>query len=127
MSKYYIHIVVLEDCYYSNAAIKLLENNNNVIVTKVNYKNKENYKTKYIDTFPQIYLKHNIKKGSFLVGGYDELKNMFELFHNNNEQTINKQIDNFINKNGNKNENNKKYYWSNKSLSIFIKLINQTN
>jgi len=115
MNNYYLHSVILENCPYSNAANQLLKNHPNIKtkITLVNDSNKENYKTKQIDTFPQIYLKKNNDKGSLLIGGYTELKELFYLFYKT--KYSNDEITNFIKK------NNK---WSRKALLRFLELIN---
>jgi len=115
MSNYYFHAIVLENCPYSNAALELFKEfkNNKVIITTVNQRNKENYKTEEISTFPQIYFKKNNSKGSLLLGGYSELKNIVDSFKNK-EYSIDK-INNFI-------SNNKK--WSKKAVLRLIELIN---
>jgi len=114
MSNYYLQAVILENCPYSNAATKLLKNNqSNTHFTIINNTNKDNYKTKDIDTFPQIYLKRYNKNGSLLIGGYTNLEELFNLFYKKNYS--NENITNFI-------DNNNK--WSRKPLLRFINLIN---
>ena len=115
MNKYYLHSVILQNCPYSNAAHDLLKNYPKIKtkITFVNNNNKENYKTEYINTFPQIYLKRSNKNGSLLIGGYTEIKELFDLFYKTKYSK--KKILEFINK------NNK---WSKKSLLRFIHLIN---
>lgn len=114
-NNYYIQSVILQNCPYGNAARELLKNYSNIkykeiIVTELN---KENYKTEKINTFPQIYLKRYNRNGSLLIGGYTELKELFDLFYNKKYSTD--KIINFINNNNN---------WSKKSLLRFIYLIN---
>jgi len=79
---YYIDIILLEGCQYSNQAYDLLVNNQikhkKVIV---NNSNKHLYKSNDIDTYPQIYLKKYNNNGSVLIGGYDNLNKLFKLFH----------------------------------------------
>lgn len=114
MNNYYLHSVILQNCPYSAAAYELLKNHPQIKtkVTFVNDNNKENYKTENINTFPQIYLKRYNKNGSLLIGGYTELKELFDLFYKT--KYSNDKILEFIN-------NNK---WSKKSLLRFIHLIN---
>jgi glutaredoxin len=115
MNSYYLHSIILENCPFSNAARELLTNNPEITTkfTIVNHSNKENYKTSQIDTFPQIYLKKHNSNGSLLIGGYTELKEVFNLFHK--QKYSNDKINQFINNNNN---------WSRKSILRFIQLIN---
>ena len=115
MNNYYIHSVILQNCPYSTAAHKLLKKHseNKTIITLVNDNNKENYKTSEIDTFPQNYLKRYNKNGSLLIGGYTELKELFNLFYK--KKYSDNKIKNFL-------SNNNK--WSKKSLLRMIDLIN---
>ena len=82
---YMLKSIVLENCPYSNALVETLKNNNikaNIIT--VTYKNKDKYKTKYINTFPQLYLMKDNKE-ELLIGGYEETKNILDIIHDNNE------------------------------------------
>jgi glutaredoxin len=97
---YYLNAVVLEGCGYSNAALKLLEDN------KINYKkisitraNMNNYKNRTIDTFPQIYLKRENHNGSVLLGGYDDLKKFFDDFKYNLNDNFEEKKKEFLKKN----------------------------
>lgn len=110
---YYLYIITLKDCPYSIAALELLDSLNikykHRIVTQTN---KEKYKTKEIDTFPQIYL---VKDGiKLLLGGYDKLKEFINKFINQkyNEENILKFHD-----------NNK--LWNKKFILRLIKIINK--
>ena len=78
---YYLYIITLKDCPFSIAALELLDSLNiKYKRLKVNEINKEEYKTKEIDTFPQIYL---VKDGTkLLLGGYDKLKEFIKVFKN---------------------------------------------
>jgi glutaredoxin len=113
MSQYYLHLVVLENCPYSEAALSFLNNYKKIKtdITRINHSNKENYKTNDINTFPQIYLKKNGSNGSLLLGGYTELKKAFDLFYHSKYNHDN--IKKFKNK-----------YWSKKSILRLIELIN---
>ena len=84
MSNYYLQSVILQNCPYGNATSELLDKHPNIKQKSiiVNNNNKENYKTDQISTFPQIYLKKKNKSGSLLIGGYSDLKELFDLFHN---------------------------------------------
>jgi len=76
---YYLYIITLEDCPFSIAALELLDSLNikykHLIVSQTN---KEKYKTKEIDTFPQIYFVKYDKK--LLLGGYSDLNKFINLF-----------------------------------------------
>ena len=110
---YYLYIITLKDCPYSIAALELLDSLNiKYKRLKVNEINKEEYKTKEIDTFPQIYL---VKDGTkLLLGGYDKLKEFIKVFKNQkyNEENILKFHD-----------NNK--LWNKKFILRLIKIINK--
>jgi len=114
MNNYYLYCIILKGCPYSQLASDLL-NNNNIKQTKMNIINRDEmdkYKTEKINTFPQIYLKKKNSKGSLLIGGYTELKSIFDKFYKN---TLNKsQIKEFYDKNK----------WSKKSTLRLIELIN---
>ena len=77
---YYLKIYVLKNCGYCSLALKILKSNMNkkvkLEVININDKDKNKYKTKEISTFPQIYLKKNNSKGSVLLGGYTDIKNI---------------------------------------------------
>ena len=115
MSDYFLKVISLENCPYSNAALELIKNNkikNNTTI--ISYLDKPKYKTNKIDTFPQIYLSKNYKKETLLLGGYDSLASFITMFKGMplSEQNIN----NFI-------LNNKT--WSKKAVLRLIQLINQ--
>ena len=77
---YYLQLISLKDCPYSEAANSLVNNNKiNSKITIVNRNEKEKFKTKEIDTFPQVYLKKENSNGSVLLGGYSELKSYYDL------------------------------------------------
>lgn len=110
---YYLKIITLEKCQYSDKVIELLD------INKIEYKNKKInninkniYKNSLIDTFPQIYLKKNNTKGSLLLGGYSDLIYCLNLFKDNDNDNDNKKI--FIDK----------YKWSDKATTRLIELIN---
>tara|TARA_B100000242_G_C42734188_1_gene342659 strand:- start:123 stop:515 length:393 start_codon:yes stop_codon:yes gene_type:complete len=72
---YYLEVISLEKCPYSLAAEKLLKSKDvNFDLVKVNYSDKETYKTEKISTFPQIYLKKHGSSGRLLVGGFNDLE-----------------------------------------------------
>jgi glutaredoxin len=77
---YYLNIISLKNCPYSEAANSLVKNNNiKSKVTIINSDEKEKYKTDIINTFPQVYLKKENSSGSVLLGGYDTLKTYYDL------------------------------------------------
>ena len=72
---YSLEVISLEKCPYSLAAEKLLKSKDvNFDLVKVNYSDKETYKTEKISTFPQIYLKKHGSSGRLLVGGFNDLE-----------------------------------------------------
>ena len=110
---YNVYIITLEDCPYSIAAIDLLNSLNiKYKHLKVNRINKEKYKTKEINTFPQIYLKK--KNNALLLGGYSNLKEFIDIFINQeyNEEIILKY-------------HNKYKLWNKKSILRLLEIINQ--
>jgi len=114
MSNYYLHIVALINCPYSNASIELVKDQKfKSVITKVDNNNKDNYKTDDIDTFPQIYLKKNNNPGSLLLGGHTELKKFFDTFHVTEYKKEN--VDKFIEQNTR---------WTKKPVLRLIELIN---
>lgn len=114
MSKYSLDVFVLENCHYSNAALELIDNYNlkNKNIIKISYEDKEKYKTDLINTFPQIYLKKNNTKGTLLLGGYNDLKELYDKFYNKYNTNTNTK---YINDHPNISE---------KSLLRVIELIN---
>lgn len=86
---YYLYIITLKDCPYSIAALKLLDSLNIEYKHRiVNQIDKEKYKTKEINTFPQIYLVKDRTK--LLLGGYSDLNEFINKFINQkyNEENI---------------------------------------
>ena len=113
MLDYYLNLILLEGCPYSEAAFKTVKNLN--IKNKyvwVNSKNKESYKTNSISTFPQIYLMKEDRLGSVLIGGNSDLQNIIGTFYK-------KKLDDKLVK-----EYDKKYDWSHKATLRIIELIN---
>lgn len=77
---YYLQLISLKDCPYSEAANSLVNDNKiNSKITIVNRNEKDKFKTQEIDTFPQVYLKKENSNGSVLLGGYTELKSYYDL------------------------------------------------
>jgi len=99
------------------AAHDLLKNNpkleKKVKITMINQKDKDKYKTDEIETFPQIYLKKKNHNDSLLIGGYSNIKELFDLFYKKNYNK--NEVDNYLN-------NNKQ--WSKHGLLRFIEMIN---
>jgi glutaredoxin len=83
----YLHAIILNNCPYSIALDELL-NNYNISFKKIviNQNNKYKYKTKLIDTFPQLYLMYNNKK--YLIGGYSISKEIIENIKNSDNLDI---------------------------------------
>ena len=76
---YYLKLIYLNKCPYSEAAEELLLNNKiKSKIIKIDQNEKDKFKTDSIQTFPQIYLEKENSKGSLLIGGYDILKEIFE-------------------------------------------------
>lgn len=112
MSNYYLYSVILKDCFYGNEVYKMLIKYPRSKFKNVDETNKEKYK-KDMNTFPQIYLKKDNHKDSLLIGGYDKLKELFDLFYKKKYSKNN--VDDFIKLNNN---------FSKKALLRFIELIN---
>ena len=110
---YYLYIITLKDCPYSIAALKLLDSLNIEYKHRiVSQTNKEKYKTKEIDTFPQIYL---VKDGTkLLLGGYDKLKEFIKVFKN--QEYNKKNILDF---------QNEYKLWNKKSILRLLTIINK--
>ncbi len=89
MSK--LQAIILEGCGYSQALVELLTNFNiSFERIDVKQKDKEEYKTAFISTFPQLYLiVHNEK---ILIGGYDKTSSIIDLIKNNDFDTILKEL-----------------------------------
>ena len=114
---YQIFIIVLEECPYSEAAIKLLKTNKIKFKSlKVSRSEKDKYVTSEINTFPQIYLRKTTNSDSLLLGGYTDLKKFFDTFINKKYDI--KNVDKF----------NKEYpLWNKHSILRLIELINYKN
>ena len=81
---YYFKIISLKSCPYSEAAESLFrENNIKHELFKVDRAEKEKFKTADISTYPQIYLKKEHSNGSVLIGGFDTIKEYFDVVKNN--------------------------------------------
>jgi len=109
---YYINIICLENCYYSDRAKQLLKKKNiKHKIVSINYKEKNKYKTKEISTFPQIYLKKEFSHGSLLLGGLDDLTQALNILKNKNIPNITLKF--------------QKLYplWSKKAIYRFIELV----
>jgi glutaredoxin len=111
---YYLFIVVLQNCPYSESAVELLEKNKiNFKSLKITSLDKEKYKTDEIHTFPQIYLKKTKNNDTLLLGGYSDLKNFFDNFID--KKYDEKKVINF----------QKKYLlWNKHSVLRLIELVN---
>ena len=81
---YYFKIISLKNCPYSEAAESLLrENKIEHELTQVDGSEKDKFKTSYINTYPQIYSKKKNSNGSVLIGGFDTIKEYFDIAKNN--------------------------------------------
>jgi len=109
---YYLKIFVLNGCPYSIAARDLLLNVKNTEIIYIDQNEKDKYKTKEISTFPQIYLNKKDSKGSLLLGGYTDLKYVYDLIkESKNIKTLEKK---FIKKYNN---------WSKRAVLRLVKLL----
>jgi len=104
---YYIEIYVIDNCGFSENALKSLKKINHEVI-KVDYNKKYIYKNNDINTFPQIFLKKNNSKGSLLLGGNDDLQYIVNTIENNNDPY--------------KNLKNKYNSWSKKAILRLIEL-----
>jgi len=113
MNNYYIKAVLLENCSYSKKASNLLkEHNIEHIQVDVDTNTKDNYKTPFINTFPQIYLcKHNTL-GTQLLGGHDDLASFIKNFKK--PELDSNKITGFM----------KQYKWSRRGTLRLIQIIN---
>ena len=94
---YYFKLVSLQGCPYSKASEDLFSNNNITHeLVKVQQSEKAKFKSENINTFPQIYLKKKHSNGSLLIGGYDDIKEYYDLVNSTNDN-IDKIIVNFKN------------------------------
>jgi glutaredoxin len=89
--KYKLKVIVLENCPYSIAAVKLL-NNYNIKFQKILVKqnNKEKFKTNEISTFPQIYMINNNEQ--LLLGGYSDLEEIINIIKSKNLDKIKDEL-----------------------------------
>lgn len=82
-----LKLIILEGCPYSIALKQLLADTISlklVDIKNVSHENKEAFKTKEINTFPQLYLINNIDQKYYLIGGYDMTKNIIDEINKNN-------------------------------------------
>jgi len=73
-----ILVYILEGCWFSNQAEKILKKFSNVKLVKVNYSNKEKYKREMVpwQTFPCVQIVDSDKK--VIVGGLTELNHILD-------------------------------------------------
>jgi len=115
-NNYYFKCILLEGCPYSISANNLLkEFNIKSNIEWINNNNKDKYKTDKISTFPQIYLTKKNKIGKLLIGGYSDLKYLFDLVY---KKKYNSETVNII---------RNKYNYSKKTTLRVIQLINNIN
>ena len=109
---YYIKIILLKNCIYSDNALKLLEYHNIPFeIINVDNNNKDLLKSNEINTFPQIFLKRKNRNGHLLLGGYTDLHEFINIFKHKNYN--HQQISDFI----------KKYKWSKIAIIKLAQLI----
>ena len=93
MSKYYLHLISLANCPYSNLVEELLKNHNyNFKLTSITANLKDNWKTDEINTFPQVYLKRKNSKGSVLLGGYDKMNIIHNIISSITDKNLKENI-----------------------------------
>lgn len=105
---YYLFIVALKHCPYSEAAIDLVKKHNishDILIVTADDKDK--YKTEEISTFPQVYLKKHGSYGSLLLGGFSDL----EFAHNFIKTITNENLEQKYNEFGKKKNWNKKQFY----------------
>ena len=97
ITPYYLELILLKDCYYSDKALSLVKelgiNHRKITVSE----NKDRYKTKPTDTFPRILLKRHNRIGDVFIGGYDDLYNLYQLFYKKsyNEDNVKKYMEEY--------------------------------
>lgn len=112
---YALKLVSLENCPYSIAAHDLLKDKKiNIKFINVTQSNKEQYKNKIIDTFPQIYLIKTNRVGELLIGGYSDIQEIIS--YQDENKNLDKQIEYFT---------DKYPRWSRKAKLRLIELLNQ--
>lgn len=91
---YYLKVNSLENCPFSLEIEDIFKNKKfHYIIHKIKRSEKELYKNDDIKTFPQIYLEKYNSKGSILLGGNSDIKEII----NNNHKSLEDQI-NILNK-----------------------------
>jgi hypothetical protein len=117
MSNYYLYAVILKNCPYSTAGHELINSFNHIEkkFSIIQAREKDKYKTEYINTFPQIYLKRHNTNGTQLIGGYSEFKSIVETFyHNTDNLNIENKVNDFLKENSS---------WNKKSFLRLIELL----
>lgn len=77
---YYLQVNSLIGCPYSIEVENLLEQNNiSNEINKINFEQKNIFKTSQINTFPQIFLKKYNSNGSILLGGNSDFQEILNL------------------------------------------------
>jgi len=107
----YLEAIVLRTCSYCSKLVDLMNDKNiKVNYNYINSDEKEKYKDEIISTFPQVYLVVNKKK--LLIGGYDTMRNVFDILSSKNLDIIKKEL--------------KQLYleWSDRNILRLIKLLN---
>jgi glutaredoxin len=116
---YYLKVISLIGCPYSEKALKLIKNYNiNNKITYIDYNEKDKYITDDIQTFPQIYLMKEHMNGHKLIGGCSDLEECIILLTSNiDEKSYNENIKKIMNK----------YNWNKRIALRFANLINFSN
>ena len=83
---YYLKIISLNGCPYSEAIEQLVKNNKiDSKIININQYEKEKYKSEEIDTFPQVFLNKKYSSGNLFIGGYSKLKSYYDMIHSSNK------------------------------------------
>ena len=111
---YYITVVCLNNCRYSESAKELLKKKGiKSKIIQVQYNDKDKYKSNAISTFPQVYLKKENSKGSLLLGGYSDLKKALTITQGKNINNVTKKFQKAFPE------------WSKKAIYRFVEIINK--
>ena len=79
--QYYLSINSLEGCPFSIGVESLLQQHDKIPneINKISQLEKHRFKNDDISTFPQVYLKKYNSKGSILLGGNSDFKELLEI------------------------------------------------
>lgn len=111
---YKIKIISLDNCVFSDKAIKILNKNNiKYDQIKINSKTKDKYLNEKIKTFPQIYLTKKTHPDKLLIGGYIDIYNIINVI---NKKSFKSAIDYLS-----------KYKWAKKTKLRLIEIFTKKN